>query len=94
MQLLPGFSQDTQLTHTSQQVAATEFRVKVRVPDHSKLHDCHPPVPIYFTSSPSPLSHHTEGPAELGAYTKKPQQITKHDSTLQSSCEAQHCEER
>lgn len=51
-------------------------------------------VPIYFTSSPSPLPHHIEGPAELEAYTKKLQQVTKHDSTLWSSCEVQHCEEQ
>lgn len=42
MQLLTGFSQDTQLTHVSQHVAAREFHVKARALDHSKLQDCHP----------------------------------------------------
>lgn len=51
-------------------------------------------VPIYFISSPSPQSHHIEGLAELGAYSKKLQQVTKHDSTLWSSCKVQHHEEQ
>lgn len=91
MQLPTGFSQDTQLI---QHVAARSFVWK---PEPWIIASCRTATPtrntIYFTSSPSPLSHHTEGAAELGAYTKKPQQVTKHDSTLWSSCEVQCCEE-